>query len=75
MRSDPGCARLAIEVKASSRYNSSMLKGLRAVADLNGLAGRILVYNGRRAFRTEDGIRVWPLSAFHQALSEGRLWP
>ena len=68
-------ARLAIEVKASSRYNSSMLKGLRAVADLDGLAGRILVHNGRRAFRTEDGIQVWPLATFHEALSDGRLWP
>ncbi len=66
---------LAIEVKASERYNTAMLKGLRAVADLAGLARRILLYRGRRAFRTEYGIDVWPLENFHQALQDDRLWP
>ena len=66
---------LAIEVKASERYNTAMLKGLRAVADLPGLARRILLYRGRRAFRTEDGIDVWPLEDFHQALQDDQLWP
>ena len=47
---------LAIEVKAAERYHTAMLKGLRAVADLPGLARRILTYRGRRSFRTEDGI-------------------
>ena len=68
-------ARLAIEVKAATRYNTTMLKGLRSIADLPDLARRILIYNGRRAFQTEDGIQVWPLAHFHQALKEGRLWP
>ena len=66
---------VAIEVKASERYNTAMLKGLRAVADLPGLARRILLYRGRRAFRTEDGIDVWPLEDFHQALQDDQLWP
>ena len=66
---------VAIEVKASERYNTAMLKGLRAVADLPGLARRILLYRGRRAFRTEDGIDVWPLEDFHHALQDDRLWP
>ncbi|MCY4423663.1 MAG: AAA family ATPase [Acidimicrobiaceae bacterium] len=66
---------VAIEVKASERYNTAMLKGLRAVADLPGLARRILLYRGRRAFRTEDSIDVWPLENFHQALQDDRLWP
>ena len=26
------------------------------------------------AFRTEDGIDVWPLETFHQALRDGELW-
>ena len=68
-------ARLAIEVKAATRYNTTMLKGLRSIADLPSLARRILIYNGRRAFQTEDGIQVWPLAHFHQALKEGHLWP
>ena len=66
---------VAIEVKASERYNTAMLKGLRAVTDLDGLARRILAYRGRRAFRTEDGIDVWPLEDFHQALQDDQLWP
>ena len=66
---------LAIEVKAADRYHTAMLKGLRAVADLPGLARRILAYRGRRAFRTEDGIDVWPLDDLHQALKADQLWP
>lgn len=66
---------LAIEIKAAERYNTAMLRGLRAVADLAGLARRILLYRGRRAFRTEDGIDVWPLEDFHQALQDDQLWP
>ena len=66
---------LAIEVKAAERYNTSMLKGLRALADLPGLARRVLSYRGRRAFKTEDGIDVWPLENLHQALQDDQLWP
>ena len=66
---------LAIEVKASERYNTAMLKGLRALAELDGLTRRILVYRGRRTFKTEDGIDVWPLEDLHQALQADQLWP
>ena len=66
---------LAVEVKAAERYNTAMLKGLRTVADLSGLARRILVYRGRRPFRTEDGIEVWPLDSLHEALRADQLWP
>ena len=52
-----------------------MLKGLRSIAELPGLAHRILIYNGPRAFRTEDGIEVWPLADFHHALKQDHLWP
>ena len=65
---------LAIEVKAAGRYNTTMLKGLRALADLGGLTRRILVYRGRRSFRTEDGIDLWPLDTMHEALNADRLW-
>ncbi len=64
----------AIEVKASQRYNSAFVKGLRAVSGLPGLARRIVIYRGSRAFRTEDGIDVWPLDVFHRALRDGELW-
>ncbi len=64
----------AVEVKSAERYNTSFVRGLRAIADLPGLARRIVVYRGRRAFRTEDGIEVWPIDVFHRALADGRLW-
>ena len=67
--------RLAIEVKAARRYHTSMVRGLRAIADLDGLSRRILIYTGSHAFSTNDGIEVWPLATFHAAMAEDRLWP
>ena len=66
---------LAIEVKAAERYNTTMLKGLRAIADLPGLARRILTYRGRHSFRTEDGIDIWTIDDLHEALRTNQLWP
>ena len=65
---------LAIEVKAAERYNTTMLKGLRAIADLPGLARRILTYRGRHSFRTEDGIDILTIDDLHEALRTNRLW-
>ena len=65
----------AIEVKSQPRYHTGMLPGLRAIADLSGIARRILVYGGKRSFRTADGIDVWSTGRLQQALSEGTLWP
>ena len=66
---------LAVEVKAAGRYHTSLLKGLRAIATLPGLVRRVLVYTGPRAFRSADGIEVWPAPRFAQAAAEGCLWP
>lgn len=66
---------LAIEVKAASRYHTSLLKGLRAVETLPGLVRRVLVYTGPRAFRSADGIEVWPAPRFAAAAAAGDLWP
>lgn len=66
---------LAIEVESARRYNPTMLKGLRAIAGLSGLARRILVYCGPRALRTDDGIDVWPIEDLHRALETDALWP
>ena len=66
---------LAIEAKSASRYNTGLLKGLRAVRDLPRLVRRVLVYDGDRAFRTEDDIDVWPLNRFLEALQTDGLWP
>ncbi len=70
-----GCEHLAIEVKAARRYNTHMLKGLRALAELPNIRRRILAHEGQRSFRTEDGIDVWSMPEFHYALATGNLWP
>lgn len=66
---------LALEVKAQARFSSTQLSGLRAIADLPRLAGRVLVYLGERRLRTDDGIEVWPLQYLLARLAENRLWP
>ncbi len=66
---------LAIEVKAASRYHTSLLKGLRAIETLPRLVRRVLVYTGQRPFRSSDGIDVWPAPDFAAATAAGRLWP
>ena len=65
----------AIEVKPQPRYHTGMLPGLRAIAELPGMVRRVLVYGGRRSFRTEDGIEVWPVERLHRALADSALWP
>ena len=70
-----GRERLAIEVKAADRYHTGLLKGLRAIADLPRLVRRILVYTGRRSFRSADGIEIWPAPRFASTVAAGGLWP
>ncbi|MFM9972331.1 MAG: DUF4143 domain-containing protein [Burkholderiales bacterium] len=65
---------IAIEVKASKRFDSSMTRGLRAIGDLPGIKRRILVYDGERPLRVDENIEVWPIRSFSEALAEGRLW-
>lgn len=66
---------LAIEVKTRTRVSAIDFVGLRAIADLRGIRRRILLYLGVRRLRTEDGIEVWPLATWLEAMAEGRLWP
>jgi predicted AAA+ superfamily ATPase len=70
-----GREHLAIEVKSQTRHAHTLLAGLRAIGDLPGLVRRVLVYRGRQPLRTEDGIDVWPLETFLDAVAGGSLWP
>jgi hypothetical protein len=65
----------ALEVKAAKRVQSQHLAGLRAIAPLPGLARRVLVHQGERPGRTEDGIDLWPIATLLDALQADRLWP
>ena len=66
---------LAIEVKASSRYHTSMLRGIRALGRQRALARRLLVYLGERSFRSNDGVEIWPARRFAMETAGGTLWP
>ena len=66
---------LAIEVKATDRYHTGLLKGLRKLEDLPGLVRRALVYTGSRPFRSADGIDIWPAPQFAATVAAGELWP
>lgn len=66
---------LALEVKARPRASGPELAGLRAIADLPALTRRVLVYLGERRLRTEDGIEIWPVHAWLDAVAKNRLWP
>ena len=66
---------LAIEVKATDRYHTGLLKGLRAIDELPRLVRRVLVYTGRRSFRSADGIEIWPARRFASMVAAGKLWP
>ena len=70
-----GSEDVALEVKSQTRFSTPQLAGLRAIADLERLARRILIYLGDRRLKTEDGIEVWPLGAFLKAVAGGTLWP
>jgi len=70
-----GEERCALEVKAATRAHPGDLDGLRAIGELPGLRRRILVYRGERPTRTEDGIDVWPVETFLEALAADSIWP
>ncbi len=63
----------AIEVKARDYLVSKDFKGLRAIADLGGLRRRLVVFQGNRPFRTEDGIEALPVRNFLNDLETGAL--
>lgn len=65
---------VAIEAKAKSALTPADFKGLRAIRELSGLSRRILVYEGPRPQRTEDGIDVLTVRAFVESLEAGSLW-
>jgi predicted AAA+ superfamily ATPase len=66
---------LALEVKSQSRFSASQLSGLRAIGALGRVVRRILLYLGDQRLRTEEGIEVWPLATFLEAISNHTLWP
>jgi len=66
---------VALEVKSSTTFHESAVKGLRAVTDLEGVKQRILLYLGSRRLTTPDGIQVLPLDDFLNRLQAKKLFP
>ena len=66
---------LALDVTYAERPRRKALAGLRAIGGLDGVARRVLVYRGNEDRITRNGIEVWPLRRFLDALESGRLWP
>ena len=66
-----GARFVAVEVKSGKSFTESWCKGLRAVAELEGLQRRIIVYPQGPVLRTEDDIEVYPFRDFADLLPSG----
>ncbi|MGD9321154.1 MAG: DUF4143 domain-containing protein [Desulfobacteraceae bacterium] len=64
---------VAVEVKSGKTFTEGWCKGLRAVAPLDGLRRRIIVYPHGPVLQTKDGIEVFPFKHFADQLAENAL--
>jgi predicted AAA+ superfamily ATPase len=64
---------IAVEAKSGAVFAETWGKGLRAVASLEGVRRRIIVYPRGPALRTRDGIEVLPFRDFSDILAGGKL--
>jgi len=69
-----GAERIAIEVKSGRQFQERWCRGLRAIAPLDGLVKRLIVYPEGPALRTEDGIDVMPFQRFAELILDVTLW-
>jgi predicted AAA+ superfamily ATPase len=68
-----GAESVAVEAKSGKNFTEGWCKGLRAVAPLEGLRRRIIVYPRGPALRTKDGIDVLPFERFAEELADDSL--
>ena len=68
-----GAQTTAVEVKASVTLRPEHFAGLEAIAALEGVRRRVLVYRGRERLRTASGVDVLPFDTFAEELFSGRL--
>jgi hypothetical protein len=64
---------IAVEAKTAAFIGHEELRGLRAIAELPKLRRRILVHPRGRARVTDDGIEIWPVDSFLEALDKGKV--
>jgi len=65
---------IAVEAKSGANFTDSWCRGLRAVAQLEGMRRRIVVYPHGPLMKTQDGIEVMPFRHFSEELASGLLW-
>ncbi|MEW6750664.1 MAG: AAA family ATPase [Candidatus Latescibacterota bacterium] len=65
---------MAVEAKSGARFTETWCRGLPAVAPLQGLRRRLLVYPRGPRLRTEDGIDVLPFDEFAREVAAGTQW-
>ncbi|MBI4332213.1 MAG: ATP-binding protein [Chloroflexi bacterium] len=65
---------IAIEAKSGKTFADTWCKGLRAVAPLEGLRRRIVVYPEGPAMKTRDGIEIVSFGQFAGELAADTLW-
>ncbi len=70
-----GDEHVAIEVKASSRFRTEELAGLRAIGEVPGVRRRLYVYLGTERLQQATGIEALPLPEFLAELAGGTLFP
>ena len=69
-----GANLIAVEAKSGATFRDDWCKGLRAVAQLEGLQRRIVVYPDGPVMKTQDGIDVLPFRRFAEELASDALW-
>jgi predicted AAA+ superfamily ATPase len=68
-----GTAVVAVEAKSGNTFTEAWCKGLHAVALLQGLRRRLIVYPRAPVLRTADGIEVVPFQHFADQLATNAL--
>jgi predicted AAA+ superfamily ATPase len=69
-----GANLIAVEAKSGNAFRDDWCKGLRAVAQLEGLKRRIVVYPDGPVMKTRDGIDAMPFRRFAEELASDDLW-
>jgi predicted AAA+ superfamily ATPase len=69
-----GANLIAVEAKSGNAFRDDWCKGLRAVAQLEGLKRRIVVYPEGPVMKTRDGIDAMPFLRFAEELASDDLW-
>ena len=65
---------IAVEAKSGNAFRDDWCKGLRAIAQLEGLKRRIVVYPDGPVMKTRDGIDALSFRRFAEELASDGLW-